>query len=82
MFRFFYEGFERLMSRCGCNCDIRYHDPFFSCRDGPLSGFTDSEGGDVDLGGSIKVTIAQPITAEKSRRRRSDDEDVGDNTCL
>ena len=47
LFRFFYEGFERLMSRCGCNCDIRYHDPFFSCRDGPLSGFTDSEGGDV-----------------------------------
>ena len=21
LFRFFYEGFERLMSRCGCNCD-------------------------------------------------------------
>lgn len=35
------------MSRCGCRCDPRYHDPFFACEDGPLSGFSDSEGGAV-----------------------------------
>ena len=44
-----YEKLMRCAARLGCMCDLRYHDPFFECVDGPMSGFSDSERNGVDV---------------------------------